>query len=75
MRDRGISESLAVDLMLEHYNPRCIPEWEDDDLTKKIQNAYSYATGDAGSRSIVSNFLERDPAVGEDDSGDGPARS
>ena len=54
-------ESLAGDLMLEHYNQRCIPKWEDADLTQKIQNAYAYSKGNAGSDSIASDFLEEDP--------------
>jgi hypothetical protein len=73
MRDLGISESLAIDMMIESYNPRCIPPWDHEDVTRKVQNAYAYATGDAGSRSIGMDFLEVDPgwigdATPDDDS-------
>ena len=63
----AFQNSLAADLMLEHYNQRCIPEWEDADLIAKIQNAYAYAKGDAGSNSIASDFLEEDPDWTDDD--------
>ena len=45
LRDNGISEALAIELMNEHYNVPgvCEPEWEIEDLTKKISNAYTYA--------------------------------
>lgn len=51
MRDMGVSENRAIELMAEHYNPRCIPPWNEDDLRRKIRNAYRYASGDAGSLS------------------------
>jgi hypothetical protein len=31
LRDRGISDGCAFDLMSEHYNDRCIPPWDDDE--------------------------------------------
>jgi len=43
VRELGVSEQTAVDLMLEVYNPRCIPEWSADEIQTKVQNAYRYA--------------------------------
>ena len=31
-------------LMLEHYNERCNPTWEYDELRQKIANGYAYAS-------------------------------
>jgi hypothetical protein len=44
LRDYGISESMAVELMADHYNERCEPPWSIDDLTKKVENAFSYSS-------------------------------
>lgn len=38
----GISEDLAFELMLEHYNERCIPTWDPEDLHVKVANAYEH---------------------------------
>ncbi len=65
VRDMGISEAVAFDLMAEHYNPRCNPSWEpgdienpeDDTLAEKIANAYRYASNPKpGVKSIEAEF-------------------
>ena len=38
--DFGISEPMALDLMLEHWNDRCSPPWEPEDLREKVRSAY-----------------------------------
>jgi len=44
VRDMGVSESMASELMLEHWNEtRAFPPWTTDELTKKVANAYRYA--------------------------------
>lgn len=53
LRDLGLSQATAFDLMAEHYNPRCCPEWDlegPDNLLDKVANAYAYAAGVAGSK-------------------------
>lgn len=52
LKDLGVSQATALDLMLEHYNPRCLPPWDTDDLGKKVENAFSYAQNPAGSASL-----------------------
>lgn len=48
LKDRGISEEKALELMAEYYNNRCEPPWqigegpEADRLDIKIRNAYKY---------------------------------
>lgn len=43
--DIGITRDVTLDLMLEHYNPRCVPPWEPEDLKKKVFSAYSSRLG------------------------------
>lgn len=59
LRDRGISPQLAVELMLEHYNERCTPPWEPDDLRKKVENGYNYANqSQVGGKTAEADFAE-----------------
>lgn len=47
----GISADKALDLMLEHWNPRCQPPWNEgelDHLQQKVENAYDYNTSPPG---------------------------
>lgn len=47
----GISPALALDLMWEHWNPRCSPPWSGDEiehLEAKVRNGYSYNTSPPG---------------------------
>jgi hypothetical protein len=63
LRDNGISESLAVELMNDFYNVPglCEPEWELEELTKKIQNAYAYANlSKAGGKTAEADFGDDD---------------
>jgi hypothetical protein len=46
VRENGISEALACELINEIYNvePKCVPIWLIEDLTAKVGNAYAYAS-------------------------------
>jgi len=44
LRDLGISEEYALQLMIDHYNERCDPPWEYDGLKQKVANGYAYAS-------------------------------
>ena len=51
LKSLAISEELALDLMLQHWNPRCDPPWgadEEDHLRQKVANAYRYNTSPPG---------------------------
>ncbi len=67
--DWGISPKLMLDLMLEHWNPRCAPPWTEKDLLYKIKSAYRSARGALGNRNPAFHFkdLEFDEDDGEDD--------
>lgn len=56
LRDFGLSEQFAWGLLLEHWNPRCSPPWDGMELFAKVENAYQYATGVAGSEHPLVHF-------------------
>lgn len=47
LRDMIGPEHQALDLMIEHYNPRCDPPWSYDELRTITANAYRYAANAA----------------------------
>lgn len=49
VREFGVSEARCIQLMMEHWNPRCEPPWEIAELTLKVANAYAYAARPQGS--------------------------
>jgi hypothetical protein len=47
----GIAPETALDLMIEHWNPRCEPPWSEaelDHLQGKVEHAYRYNTSPPG---------------------------
>lgn len=64
LSDKGVSKEAALDLMLEHYNPRCEPPWEPEELRKKIANAYAYNSINApGSDTAEADFAGEAPEI------------
>jgi predicted P-loop ATPase len=43
VRDTGISAEQTLSTLLEHWNPRCSPPWQPEELRVKVRNAYHYA--------------------------------
>lgn len=65
LRDNGISETKAFELMDQYYNVpgTCDPEWEPDELRAKIGNAYRYASlSMAGGKTAEAEFMGDDVA-------------
>lgn len=56
IKDFGISESTALDLLLDHWNDRCAPPWQPDDLETKVRNAYAYGSSPPGIASAAADF-------------------
>lgn len=48
MKSFGLSEARAAEVMWEHWNPRCEPPWEWEELALKVGNAYRYNTSPPG---------------------------
>jgi len=46
--DKAISPGMCFDLMLEHWNPACSPEWDSWELEGIIRNAANYGEDTAG---------------------------
>lgn len=57
-RDLALPPALTYELMLEVWNPRCSPPWEDAELRSKVVNAYTYSRGPVGSAHPAADFGE-----------------
>lgn len=56
LKDLGVSEPMALDLMLDHWNDRCGPPWEADELRVVVGNAYRYGRSRPGSAAPEAQF-------------------
>lgn len=57
VRDLGVSEAVAVQLMAEHWNSiKAAPPWSLDALAVKVLNAYRYPQNPAGIKSVEAMF-------------------
>jgi len=48
LKDMGVNEFDAWDLMAEHWNDRCSPPWSPEGLERKVRNAYQYGARPPG---------------------------
>lgn len=55
-RDFALSSQKVFELMAEHWNPRCTPPWELEDLKKKVDNAYAYNRDIIGKNTAQNDF-------------------
>lgn len=62
LKDLGCSREQAIDLLLEHWNPRCEPPWDDYELAIKVNNAYGYGREPQGSSAPEAVFPPAPPA-------------
>ena len=65
LRSFGISEAKALELMVDHWNPRNVPPWHLDQLDHleiKVKNAYAYATSKPGNITPAFKAVERKAA-------------
>jgi hypothetical protein len=56
VKDFGVSESLAVELLTEHWNERCQPPWSSEELKAKARNAYAYGARPVGADAPEADF-------------------
>ncbi len=52
LKDIGLDQQTALDILLEFWNPRCSPPWDEEELKQKIVNAYSYGRNGVGSAQV-----------------------
>lgn len=57
VKDIGLSEAAALDVLSEHWNPRCSPPWSEEDLKTKVRNAYAYGTEPVGAAAPEADFV------------------
>lgn len=58
--DEGLSEQLVLEKMLNHFNPKCLPEWTPEELQEKVTNAFKYAKGRPDHRNLGLDFVDSD---------------
>lgn len=56
LKDYGVSAETAAALMAEHWNERCSPPWDAEDLRTKVRNAYEYGLNPLGVEHPAANF-------------------
>jgi hypothetical protein len=49
----GLSDDKAIDLLIEHWNPRCVPPWSERELEALVDHSEIYAKGDKGAETIA----------------------
>ena len=56
LKDLGATESDACRLLAEHWNDRCSPPWDYDELVRKVANAYRYGREAPGTAAPETQF-------------------
>lgn len=57
LKDYGVNESIAKELMVNIYNQtKCVPKWDEDHIAKITENAYQYGKHSPGFLSPESQF-------------------
>jgi hypothetical protein len=75
LKDMGISEWQAVQLLAAHYNDKCDPPWNisggavADDLAVKVHNAFTYGTQNAPGFDTAEHHFAADPVNPDDIAG------
>jgi len=63
LKERGLSQQTALEIAWDHWNMRCSPPWDYDDLEKKCENAYKSAQNATGVKSPLAEFMPPDLAL------------
>ena len=75
VRDFGLTDTTALDLMLEFYNPRCQPPWTTEEMQTRVANAYRYAESPIGSEHPAADFADEPlPEIGNLDAEERPEK-
>ncbi len=53
LREHDLSADVVFELMFDHWNDRCSPPWDYDDLRKKVDNAFNFASNSPANKSIA----------------------
>lgn len=53
LKDLGLSETTALQVLWEHWNTRCYPPWSPEELATKVKNAFAYGSLSPGASSAA----------------------
>lgn len=70
----GISPGVSFELLMEIWNPHCVPPWEADELGVVIENASRYAQNEPGAFAVAPALEVFGPALDKLDLTPEPAR-
>lgn len=56
VKDFGVDAGMCLSLMMDHWNDRCTPPWNVDQIDPKVRNAYSYGTEAPGASAPEAQF-------------------
>lgn len=62
----GLTQIQTFEVLKTHFNPRCVPPWKDEDLKRKIYNAYKYANEPMGTELPEMQFSDESENVKEE---------
>lgn len=68
LKDFGVVESTAGDLMNDLWNPRCSPPWQPSEIVDKVRNAYRYGHERPGAAAPETEFTPVDTSDTSDES-------
>lgn len=61
VKDMGLSAEAVFDAMSAHWNDRCAPPWDLDELRTKVENAFTYALSAAGGQTPAVDLAGVEP--------------
>jgi predicted P-loop ATPase len=61
----GLSQDTNYELMWKYFNPRCIPEWSEQELRKKVESAYTSTRLPIGALSSKQAFGKPEALTGD----------
>lgn len=66
VKDFGVYQDRCLELLIDHWNERCVPPWGHEELSQKVKHAYAYGHDPVGVNSPEADFSpipkdEKDP--------------
>lgn len=58
VKDHGLSVDEAIEVMMTHWNPRCVPPWNEGELREIVEHADAYAKGTVGGEDPAADFKD-----------------
>lgn len=58
VKDFGVPPPIAIDLLLDHWNPRCQPPWSPEEVESFVDHAFRYGQNPPGALAPEADFKE-----------------